>query len=542
MKHLLTVILLLLFLSCCTSKDEKTRMRAGLDSINVRNRNGQPFTVSEVQPYVQFFDDHGTANDRLLVHYLLGLAYYDHGEAPMALQCYQDAADCADTLSTDCDYPHLARVYGQMATVFYYQGLDREQLNFEQLSVKYAWKGKDTLLALRNYEQQCYAYKNLGMPDSAIFVIDSVVSKFNQYGYPVNAAIASGTIIRTLVEQEEYQKAKSYIDIYESKSGLFDAYGNITQGREVYYNVKGYYYLYTNKLDSAEFYFRKELRDGHDFNNQHGGAKGLSELYQILNLPDSMAKYYRYAYIMNDSVNANKTTREVKRMQAMYDYTRNQELARKKSEEARQNKERLRFLFTLFVGFVIIIVVLAYIFFRKRRESLALYMQSLEDLKQLRAEKAALCQHKEEYSQIIEEKDKKIDYLEQRVKKYGKQVYFTTANAERCLRESPTYMDFEKKAIHGQYLVEEDWKKINILVREYLPSFDDFLATNMHRLKGNEYQIMILLRLHFKPVDIAGMIGVSKSQISQNCTDIMKKIFDSKGSSKDLSAKIGKIY
>ena len=380
------------------------------------------------------------------------------------------------------------------------------------------------------------------MPDSAIFVIDSVVSKFNQYGYPVNAAIASGTIIRTLVEQEEYQKAKSYIDIYESKSGLFDAYGNITQGREVYYNVKGYYYLYTNKLDSAEFYFRKELRDGHDFNNQHGGAKGLSELYQILNLPDSMAKYYRYAYIMNDSVNANKTTREVKRMQAMYDYTRNQELARKKSEEARQNKERQRFLFTLFVGFVIIIVVLAYIFFRKRRESLALYMQSLEDLKQLRAEKAALCQHKEEYSQIIEEKDKKIDYLEQRVKKYGKQVYFTTANAERCLRESPTYMDFEKKAIHGQYLVEEDWKKINILVREYLPSFDDFLATNMHRLKGNEYQIMILLRLHFKPVDIAGMIGVSKSQISQNCTDIMKKIFDSKGSSKDLSAKIGKIY
>jgi hypothetical protein len=306
--------------------------------------------------------------------------------------------------------------------------------------------------------------------------------------------------------------------------------------------VKGYYYLYTNKFDSAKYYFRKELREGKDLNNQHGGAKGLSELYQRLNISDSMAKYYRYAYVMNDSVYAQKTTKEIKRMQAMYDYTRNQDIARKKSEEARQNKERLRLLFTLFIGFVITIVILAYKFIRKRRDGLVLYMQSLEELKLLRVEKAALCQHKEEYCQILLEKDKKIDYLEQRVKKYGKQVYFKTANAERCLRESPVYKDFEKKAIHGQYLVDEDWKKINILVSEYLPSFDDFLATNLHRLKGSEHQILILLRLHFKPVDIAGMIGLSKSQISQNCTEIMKKIFDAKGSSKDLSAKLEKFF
>ena len=97
MKHLLTIFVLLLTLTCCTTETDRNRMRAGLDSINVRNRNGQPFTVSDVQPYVEFFDEHGTPNDRLLAHYLLGLAYYDHGEAPMALQCYQDAANCADT-------------------------------------------------------------------------------------------------------------------------------------------------------------------------------------------------------------------------------------------------------------------------------------------------------------------------------------------------------------------------------------------------------------------------------------------------------------
>ena len=116
----------------CTTEADRSRMRSSLDSINMLNRNGQPFTIDDVQPYVHFFDDHGTANDRLLAHYLLGLAYYDHGEAPMALKCYQDAVDCADTTDADCDYAQLARVYAQMSQVFYSQELYQEQLTRTQ--------------------------------------------------------------------------------------------------------------------------------------------------------------------------------------------------------------------------------------------------------------------------------------------------------------------------------------------------------------------------------------------------------------------------
>ena len=88
MKHLLTVIAIMLAFACCTTEADRSRMRTELDSINQRNRNDQPFTAADVQPYVDFFDDHGTPNDRLLAHYLLGRAYHEHGEAPMALQCY----------------------------------------------------------------------------------------------------------------------------------------------------------------------------------------------------------------------------------------------------------------------------------------------------------------------------------------------------------------------------------------------------------------------------------------------------------------------
>ena len=88
MKQLLAIFLALLLLGACVTDGKRSRMRSGLDSINQRNRSDQPFTVDDVQPYVTFFDRHGTANDRLLAHYLLGRAYYDAGEAPYFQQHY----------------------------------------------------------------------------------------------------------------------------------------------------------------------------------------------------------------------------------------------------------------------------------------------------------------------------------------------------------------------------------------------------------------------------------------------------------------------
>lgn len=542
MKRLITYIIVLLVLSSCIGGGKYTAMRKGLDSINMLNRNSQPFTIADVEPYVQYFDKHGEPNDRLLAHYLLGLAYYDHGEAPMALQCYQEALDCADTTRADCDYAQLCRVYMQMANVFYYQGLYRKQLEYIDNSVKYAWKGGDTLAAIMNYEQSCYAYSQLGNIDSAIYIAETAAKQFYRYNYNINASIVLGAITHALIYKEQFAKTKLYMDIYESASNLFDDRGNIEKGREYYYRVKGLYFFKIGALDSAEYYFRKELRDGKDFNNQNAGSKGLAELYQILHQSDSIAKYFQYAYAMNDSMYAHQATETVERMQAMYDYTRNQEIARKKTEEARQNREKWLITLTLFVGFIIVVSILAYRFIRKRRKGLELYMQSLTELRQLRMEKDALSQHKEEYSQIILEKDKKIEYLEQRVLKYGKQVYFKTANAERCLKESPVYQNFERMAIQGQHLTENDWTKLRVLINEYLPGFDDFLATNLHQLKTNECRIIILLRLHFKAVDITGMMGMSKSQVSQNCTEIMRKIFNSKGSSKELLVRLSKIF
>ena len=537
MKHLLTVIAILLAFACCTTEADRNRMRAELDSINQRNRNDQPYTAADVQPYVNFFDDHGTPNDRLLAHYLLGRAYHDHGEAPMALQCYQDALDCADTLSTDCDYAQLARVYGQMAQIFYEQGLYRQQLNYDNQSVHYAWKGIDTLLAIRNQEQEFIAYNRLGIMDSAIKVIEEVFNKYRQYGKYVNAAISLGLTIRPLVDKGEQQKAKGYMDMYESQSGLFDSYGNIEPGREIYYYIKGQYYLSIGILDSAEYYFRKELREGKDFNNQNAAAKGLVELYQKLHINDSIAKYSLYAYAMSDSLYARKTTKDVERIQAMYNYSRNQDIAHKESKRAALANRRL--LFSLII--LLAILLISSWLYIARKKLIESYEKLAKELNNIKIEDNLLKQDAIVNKQKINENEKRIKQLEKKLGKYGKLVYFGAERLENNLQKSSSYNVIKDTAQKGQTLSQGDWETIDSLVKEYTPAFYDFMVSNF-RINSVEYKICLLLRLHFKAGEIANMLGVTPAYISKISTEILAGTFAKKGSSKELYKELAKLY
>ena len=542
MKNLVILFALLLALVCCTTEADRNRMRAGLDSINQRNRNDQSFTVADVEPYVQFFDDHGAPNDRLLAHYLLGRAYHDHGEAPMALQCYQDAADYADTTSTDCDYRQLARVYGQMANIFYQQGLYRQELLHIDQSVKYAWKGKDTLLALGNYEQKFLAYNRLFNPDSAIKVIEEVINKYNQYDRSVNSAISSGLAIRTLIDRGDLQKAKGYMDIYESQSGRFDSLGNIETGREVYYKSKGLYYLYINKMDSAEYYFRKELRDGKDFNNQNAASKGLVELYQRLHQSDSVAKYSLYAYAMSDSLYARKTTKDVERIQAMYDYTRHQEIAHQEQKKANQRT----IIIWICIGIIIVICLLTFIVIReltrKRKTAEQKYMQSLSAIEQAQSDIVKLQTNAEINKELISEKEQIIREQETIVKALLQRNTDSQSIADGQLKTTVIYGKFEQLAVVGQKPTNTEWEQMKEQIFKCYPGFKDFISKHEHRLNEKEFKTCLLIRIGFKPKMVSHMLEVDPSYISNIRSEMLQKLFNLSGNSKSFDKMLKEIY
>ena len=92
---LLSSAMLLLF--GCTGEDRR-QMHEALMQAKAQNENFEPFTSdSTMLRVVDYYDSHGTANEQMLAHYLLGCVYRDLGDAPRALECYHDAVSKADT-------------------------------------------------------------------------------------------------------------------------------------------------------------------------------------------------------------------------------------------------------------------------------------------------------------------------------------------------------------------------------------------------------------------------------------------------------------
>ncbi|MBR7054111.1 MAG: hypothetical protein IKI26_05030, partial [Prevotella sp.] len=89
---------------------------------------------------VEYYDKNGSPNDRVQAHYLYGCISRDLGDAPRALERYMEAVTCADTTASDCDHTTLMGVYGQMADLFYKQGLPEEEARALGLSGEHALK------------------------------------------------------------------------------------------------------------------------------------------------------------------------------------------------------------------------------------------------------------------------------------------------------------------------------------------------------------------------------------------------------------------
>ena len=188
--------MLLLQIGC---SGDKAQMLQQLEALEQQNRSGEPIlNDSLAEDLVSYFDRHGDANERMRSRYILGRTYYCLGELPRALETYNEAADCADTTSADCDFAKLSRIYAQKASIYYDQVQARSQLSNLRLANYYAEKGLDTLMAVECFSQQSNAYELLDNQDSVVLIKEMAAQMFNNLAKTDRAALHRGCPFRYL--------------------------------------------------------------------------------------------------------------------------------------------------------------------------------------------------------------------------------------------------------------------------------------------------------------------------------------------------------
>jgi len=387
MKQKWILITLVIFaLTACTSPSHEA-MRQRLKYVSDCNRADTVFTerwLPTVDSLVAYFDRHGSANDRMMAHYVQGRVHHDMGEAPQALECYQKAAELADTTSSDCDLYTLYAVYGQMSVLFHSQFLPDDEMQSLQMSEWIARKNSDTIAAIKAYELRIRPYSLKGEKDSMLFIMKNARKQYLLVKDTAHAATAIYAAISIFLDRHNYLEAKQLLDIYEKESSNFDKDGKLIKG-ELYYYDKGRYLLGVGQTQEAKKSFEKIIDSGLN----EARFRGLLSVYEKLGNSDSIAKYAKLFAAANDSSFLHVNQQQVEQVRANYNYHRQQQMAEKRKQEARNWMIGVIGTVMAALLFIAILLIVFYRFKAKRLQEIGNLMGKKENLEQLLAEKEA---------------------------------------------------------------------------------------------------------------------------------------------------------
>ena len=388
MKRKPTAYILLLVTACvllAACSPDGDHMRQRLQYVSDCNRADTVFTerwLPTVDSLVTYFDHQGSANDRMMAHYVQGRVHHDMGEAPQALECYQRAAEQADTTRSDCDLYTLTAVYGQMADLFDAQYLPDDEMQALQMAEWIAWKEKDTLSAIKAYELRIRPYFLEGKKDSMLFIMKNARNYYLQAGDTADAAEAIFSAISISMDYKRLKDAYIYLCIYENE--MMNSKGPEALLNNGYYNVdKGRYLLAIGKNDSALHYFRKAITNG----QFEAGYHGLLSVFEQKHVADSIARYAKLFATANDSNFIHINQQQVEQVRANYNYHRQQQMAEKRKQEA---KNWMIGVIGTVMAALLLIAILLIVFYRfkaKRLQEISDLRETKENLEQLLAEK-----------------------------------------------------------------------------------------------------------------------------------------------------------
>jgi hypothetical protein len=517
------------------------RMQYLLHRMNAENKTSDKFTSDSLcQVLVSYFDRHGTVNERVLAHYLLGRAYTVMGEAPQAISSYQDAISAADTTVTDFNFYTLNCVYSQMADLYRQQLLLTNEIEARKMASYYAFRADKPKWGIYNQAISGGAYILLNKKDSAEIILKSALEQYRKHGYTQQALRYSRTLMHLYTDPpQRLAEAKALMDEFEAESELFDEHHELPTSQKKYYEYKGKYYEGINKLDSAEYFYRKMYYPNMEYVVQDPMYSGLLRVFTKRHQADSIAKYAQLYCMANDSSIALKDRETVAQMAATYNYNRSQKELEKEKEKARTT----RMVAAGIIGAALLLMGgLTWLYNRKQERRKARIIKLENELNsamstrnELRAELEQL--QNKDYEGVIAVKESKVAELTETIERLKRenQAYKTGAPDIETDRlddflGSGIALLFTKKAtakVEKPQPTEAEWKMLVSQFSKDVPVMFQSFGEGKS-LSPLEQRICILLLMDIPEKTITAMTDSAPTTVSNAKARANEKLYGKK--------------
>ena len=533
---------------------KRLRMRYDLLEAKAQNKAFVDFTSDSIaKEFTKYYDSHGTANERMMAHYLLGCVYRDLGEAPHAVDCYLDAISLADTTSKDCDFYTLSCAYAQMAYIYYKQLLLTNSIEANKKASIYAFRSNQPKFAITNLVGMASSYILLNKRDSAELILKKANGLYLRYGLLQNALQSSNSLLYLYVDNpSKLKEAKELIDKYEELSTHFDRSLELRGDKRQFYYYKGKYFEENNQLDSAEYYYRKVYRPNMSFVDMDPMYRGLLSVFTKRHQSDSIAKYSQLLCLANDSSIAKKDQDLTAQMAASYNYNRYQKEALENEKIAHHTQI---ILISILVG-VAIVALFLYTIWRnhlKKQERLrAEYTKATEEYeKNIRtmrlldsAYQEVINAVKEELSKTRSENQSHLETITaeyERNKTELEEENHKLTGTIRKLEKQEAVSDYLQKTkelmnteivkhikdleqIPLSTLTKDDWNMLNAEIATYFPSIIHDL-NSLPKITDQKIRVCLLVLLKIKDSSIANWLELKANRISNIKSELNKELF-----------------
>jgi len=503
-----------------------------MDDVSRRNLAYEPLTERDdtmMQQVVAYYKEYGTANDRMEAYYLLGSVYRDLHEAPKAMEAFLNGINAADTTSIDCHYDILARLYGQKREILYRQSLYQLSAEAEMMFYKYSVLAKDSLFmvaALWNRLDNCFACCDYQTIVDECWDVLEESQRLGMFDYGARWLCTS---ILANMELGRVEDATKLLSIYEQHSGCVDMETH-ESSFPIYYYAKGRVMAATGQLDSAEYFYRKEL-EATDWNNRQAAYRGLRMLFEQKGLTDSVCKYALLQCDAVDSAYQEKLSLNLQNLQELYD---NNRLQAENSQKELQLEEGRRKTLYIWCALAFVIVCGLFLFFYLRswyRQRIAYAELKLEranaelekrenNLQTLRDELARVEDEKErlrlaeeveqaeketeEQRKVVMNEQEELNELRRRAKmdsKTQRSWYYTT----------PLFQSLMQKAETNKAATEQDYTQVEEALLEKDACLMQRFHASMPIPSDTERHIFVLLRFGMTKKEASLLIPCSKA-------------------------------